>query len=68
MYPLNPDFYRMESIELSAPRDLTRAGELLDELGLRQKDDDGWRLRYGAPSPCACSSTARTPRAPRRPR
>ena len=49
MYPLNPDFYRMESIELSAPRDLTRAGELLDELGLRQKDDDGWRLRYGAP-------------------
>lgn len=49
MYPMNPDFYRMEEIELSAPRDLTRAGELLDGIGLREKDDEGWRLRYGAP-------------------
>ncbi len=49
LYPFNPEFYRMEELELSTPRELARAEELLAGMGLTQKDENGYRLRNGQP-------------------
>ena len=49
LYPFNPEFYRMEDLELSTPRELARAEELLAGMGLTQKDENGYRLRNGQP-------------------
>ncbi|MEY8440329.1 peptide ABC transporter substrate-binding protein [Anaerotruncus colihominis] len=49
LYPFNPEFYRMEDLELSTPRELARAEELLVGMGLTQKDENGYRLRNGQP-------------------
>lgn len=48
-YPFNPEFYRMQGMELSAPRSLTRADELLDGLGLEEIGQDGYRMQRGEP-------------------
>lgn len=42
-YPFNPDFYRMEGMELSTPRNLTQADALLDGIGLTERDANGFR-------------------------
>lgn len=47
VYPFHPDFYRLESIDLSAPRNLTAADALLDGLGLTEKDENGYRVQNG---------------------
>lgn len=39
----------MEDLELSTPRELARAEELLAGMGLTQKDENGYRLRNGQP-------------------
>lgn len=49
MYPFHPDFYRLENIDVSAPRNLTAADALLDGLGLTEKDGNGYRLQNGQP-------------------
>lgn len=49
MYPFHPDFYRLENIDVSAPRNLTAAEALLDGLGLTEKDQNGYRLQNGQP-------------------
>lgn len=49
LYPFNPEFYRMEALELSTPRELARAEELLVGMGLTQKDENGYRLQNGQP-------------------
>ncbi|MEM1483278.1 ABC transporter substrate-binding protein [Oscillospiraceae bacterium PP1C4] len=48
-YPFHPDFYRLQKMELPAPRNLTAADALLDGMGLTQKDADGYRLQNGTP-------------------
>lgn len=49
MYPFHPDFYRLENLDVSAPRNLTMADALLDGLGLTEKDQNGYRLQNGQP-------------------
>lgn len=49
LYPFNPDFYRLEKIEPSAPRNLTAADALLDDLGLTQTDQHGFRMLNQTP-------------------
>lgn len=49
MYPFHPDFYRLENLDVSAPRNLTMADALLDGLGLSEKDQNGYRLQNGQP-------------------
>ena len=49
LYPFHPDFWRLEGMDLSAPRLLAEADTLLDGLGLDRRGDDGLRLRYGQP-------------------
>lgn len=49
MYPFNPEFYRLEGIEPSLPRNLTEADALLDGLGLTEKDGHGFRTIQQSP-------------------
>ncbi|WP_195276371.1 ABC transporter substrate-binding protein [Anaerotruncus rubiinfantis] len=48
-YPFNPEFYRMNAMELSTPRSLTQADALLDGIGLSSRDDNRMRLVNGRP-------------------
>lgn len=48
-YPFNPDFYRMQEVELGSQSGLSEAEQLLDGLGYSQKDESGNRLRGGVP-------------------
>lgn len=43
-YPFHPSFYRLGTLNRSAPRQLTQADALLDRLGLTQTDEYGYRL------------------------
>ncbi|WP_101911105.1 ABC transporter substrate-binding protein [Marasmitruncus massiliensis] len=49
MYPFNPEFYRLDGMELSAPRNLTEADALLDGIGLTERDGNGFRTLYQSP-------------------
>ncbi len=48
-YPFHPDFYRLENLELSTPRRLAVAEQLLEGMGLVEENQDGYRLRDGQP-------------------
>lgn len=47
MYPFHPSFYQMKDVDVSAPRNLTEADALLNELGLTDRDGDGYRMYNG---------------------
>lgn len=49
IYPMHPDFYRLEGMDTAVPRNLSAAEALLDGLGLSEKDAAGWRLYEDAP-------------------
>lgn len=44
MYPINPAFFQMAEIEVSAPRQLSEAEKLLQAVGLKEKNEDGYYL------------------------
>lgn len=49
LYPIHPDYHRMQAVDVATPTDLSLAQALLDGLGLNEKTDDGWRLYRGNP-------------------
>ena len=48
IYPFNPEFYQMEEVDTTTQRNLTLARELLDEMGLTEKNEQGFRLSRGS--------------------
>lgn len=49
MYPFNPEFYRLQKIDPSAPRNLTEADALLDGIGLTETNQAGLRVQNQTP-------------------
>ena len=49
VFPVHPRFYRLEEPELSTGGDIIRAEQLLDGLGLEQRNAEGWRLYQNMP-------------------